>query len=50
MDNKTISEYLQHKVNWKTKSLEIMDKRHKIPKRIKTEIKELKAMIKHLCE
>jgi len=50
MDNKRIVEYLQHKVNWKTESVKIMDKRHKIPKRIKVEIEELKAMIKHLAE
>lgn len=50
MDNKTIAEYLQKQVNWKEKSLMSMDKRHKIPKRIKAEVKELKAMINHLMK
>jgi hypothetical protein len=50
MDDKTIAYYLQHKVEVKENSLKPMDKRHKIPKRIKKEIKELKAMIEHLTE
>tara|TARA_R110000744_G_scaffold88856_1_gene173039 strand:+ start:92 stop:244 length:153 start_codon:yes stop_codon:yes gene_type:complete len=50
MDNRTIAEYLQHKINRKRDSLKYMDKRHKIPKRIKSEIEELKAMVKHLIE
>ena len=50
MDNKRIADYLQNQVNWKEKSLILMDKRHKIPKRIESEIKELRAMIKHLMK
>ena len=50
MDNRTIAEYLQHKINRKRDSLKYMDKRHKIPKRIMTEIEELKTMVNHLLE
>lgn len=48
MNNKKIAEYLQHEVEVKENSLKYMDKRHKIPKRIENEIKELKEMINHL--
>jgi hypothetical protein len=50
MDNRTIADYLQHRINMKRDSLKYMDKRHKIPKRIKGEIKELKNMVKYLME
>jgi hypothetical protein len=50
MNKKTIINYLENEVNWREKSLESMDRRHKIPKRIKKEIKELKSMIKFLTE
>ncbi len=50
MDNRTIAEYLQHKINRKRDSLQYMDKRQKIPRRIKAEIEELKAMVKHLIQ
>jgi aspartate ammonia-lyase len=48
MDNKVICDYLQKKLDNNENRLLTMDKRHKIPRKIKAEIKELKAMINFL--
>ena len=48
MDKETIINYLQRQVDWRTKSIIPMDKRHKIPRKISNDIKELKDMIKYL--
>lgn len=50
MDNKTIVTYLQSQLNLKEKRLITMDKRHKIPRTIKDEIKELNEMIEFLSK
>jgi len=50
MDTETIINYLQNQIDWRVKSLRLMDKRRIIPKRVKKEIEKLKSMIKHLSE
>ena len=50
MDTKTIINYLQCQVDWKVKSLKRMDKRYKIPKKMRKEVDELKSMINHLSK
>lgn len=48
MDTKTIINHLQDEAIRKEQSLQYMDMRHRIPRRIAKEIKKLKAMIDYL--